>query len=661
MAAMHPMEPDHVHEEIELQLPGLLQLHARVGGPGAAVARLLPRARPDAALRLHEDGAPDPAVVPTRERWVLKSPQHLEQLGPLLATFPDATVVVTHRDPVAVVQSHDHHGLLRRPHRLPDTSARVVPGLLDRAHRRVARRVVARPAPPARAIAPWTSTSTSTWPTRWATLERVYDCAGMELTAQARAEVAGYQHAHPRGKEGRVVYDLRRDFATTPEEVRARFGAYLDRFPVRIGGGMSIAGPGGPPHRHAAGQGAPPAGLRRPGPPGRRRDLPLGRLHRGLHAPDRDGRVIVNTGMGFEAPHHKRVFDAVRPGPTHYVVTTQAHVDHLGGVDLFKEADTVYVAQENNQACQADDARIRSLRMRTAGIWFDTLGTDARRIARENPGVSMRQSEPVPDVTFDDRLELDADGLDMELVAAVGETIDSLIVWLPERRTALVSNLFGPLFPHFPNLNTLRGDRYRFVEPYLESVRKVRALRPDVLVTGRHEPIVGAELIDASLERLSGAVDYVHQRALEGFNAGTDVWTLMREIELPAAPPGRPGLRDGLLGGAHPVGELRGLVQAPIDHRALSRLRTGCDLRPGDGPRPRGCPGAGRGCPGTGRRDGGHPDRRGARSPPPRRGGATVGAVPGAHPLARTRRGCQLLGERLAARPDSQRWGSDGP
>jgi alkyl sulfatase BDS1-like metallo-beta-lactamase superfamily hydrolase len=252
-----------------------------------------------------------------------------------------------------------------------------------------------------------------------------------------------------------------------------------------------------------------------------------------------NGRVIVNTGMGFEAPHHKRVFDAIRPGPTHYIVTTQGHVDHLGGVDLFKEPDTVYVAQENNQACQADDARIRGLRMRTAGIWFDTLGTDARRIAKENPGVSMRQSEPMPDVTVGERLELRCDGLDIELVAAVGETIDSLVVWLPQRRTALVSNLFGPLFPHFPNLNTLRGDRYRFVEPYLESVRKVRAMRPEVLITGRYEPIVGTELIDASLERLSGAVDYVHQRALEGFNAGTDVWTLMREIELP------PDLRVG--------------------------------------------------------------------------------------------------------------------
>jgi glyoxylase-like metal-dependent hydrolase (beta-lactamase superfamily II) len=246
-----------------------------------------------------------------------------------------------------------------------------------------------------------------------------------------------------------------------------------------------------------------------------------------------EGRVIVNTGMGFEAPHHKRVFDAVRPGPTHTIVTTQAHVDHVGGVDLFREPDTVYVAQANNGACQADDARIRPLRMRTAGIWFDMLGTDARRIADQNPGVSMQQSEPTPDVIFDERLALDVDGVRIELVAAVGETIDSAVVWLPERRIALVSNLFGPLFPHFPNLHTLRGDRYRFVEPYLQSVRTIRDLGPDVLITGRYEPIVGAELIDASLERLYGAVDYVHRRALQGFNAGTDVWTLMEEIRLP--------------------------------------------------------------------------------------------------------------------------------
>ena len=38
-------------------------------------------------------------------RWVLKTPQHLEQIPALLHTFPDASVAFTLRDPVAVLQS----------------------------------------------------------------------------------------------------------------------------------------------------------------------------------------------------------------------------------------------------------------------------------------------------------------------------------------------------------------------------------------------------------------------------------------------------------------------------------------------------------------------------------------------------------------------------
>jgi alkyl sulfatase BDS1-like metallo-beta-lactamase superfamily hydrolase len=245
------------------------------------------------------------------------------------------------------------------------------------------------------------------------------------------------------------------------------------------------------------------------------------------------GRVIVNTGMGYEAPHHKRVFDAVRPGPTTHIITTQAHVDHVGGVALFREPGTVYVAQANNPACQLDDKRIAALRTRTAGTWFDVRGEAARRIARENPGVPMTQDVPVPDLMFDNRLSLTVGGLQLELIAAPGETIDSIIVWLPEHRIAMISNLLGPLFPHFPNINTLRGDRYRYPEPYLATVRRLRELQPELLVTGRGAPVQGAELIDACLARLHGAMDFVHTETLRGMNAGTDIWTLMREVQLP--------------------------------------------------------------------------------------------------------------------------------
>ena len=66
------------------------------------------------------------------------------------------------------------------------------------------------------------------------TLQRVYDAAGIELTDQARAEIAAYQASHPRGQAGQVVYDLRGDFDITPEQVRSRFTSYLGAFPIRI-------------------------------------------------------------------------------------------------------------------------------------------------------------------------------------------------------------------------------------------------------------------------------------------------------------------------------------------------------------------------------------------------------------------------------------------
>ena len=41
----------------------------------------------------------------TTQRWVLKSPVHLHNLDPLLATYPDARLAVTHRDPLAILGS----------------------------------------------------------------------------------------------------------------------------------------------------------------------------------------------------------------------------------------------------------------------------------------------------------------------------------------------------------------------------------------------------------------------------------------------------------------------------------------------------------------------------------------------------------------------------
>lgn len=245
------------------------------------------------------------------------------------------------------------------------------------------------------------------------------------------------------------------------------------------------------------------------------------------------GRVIINTGMGFEALTHKKIFDAECAGPTPYIVLTQGHVDHVGGVGLFREAGTQLIAQRNLAVCQQDDKRIKQVREAQAYIWFravfDTVARDAGA-----PMPKFTQDVPVADISFDDRYDFELGGMRFEVLSTPGgETIDSSVVWLPQHRILFSGNVFGPLFPHFPNFNTIRGDRYRQFEPYLQSLRRIRALEPELLITGHFEPIVGKDLIRACLDRLEAAVEFVHVETLKGMNSGKDIWTLMREVQLP--------------------------------------------------------------------------------------------------------------------------------
>ena len=60
---------------------------------------------------------------------------------------------------------------------------------------------------------------------------KILAVAGLELTDTARAAFEEYVAGNPRGKEGRVTYDLRADFGIEPGELRERFAFYYEAFP----------------------------------------------------------------------------------------------------------------------------------------------------------------------------------------------------------------------------------------------------------------------------------------------------------------------------------------------------------------------------------------------------------------------------------------------
>ncbi|MEX0579859.1 MAG: MBL fold metallo-hydrolase [Mycobacterium sp.] len=249
-----------------------------------------------------------------------------------------------------------------------------------------------------------------------------------------------------------------------------------------------------------------------------------------------DGRVVINAGMGFEGPVHRANLDSVDSAPVVYIILTQGHYDHVGGLDSVRDPDTKIVAQANWSQWRDDNERLARYRIsRSAFAFSDTLATGIARIqerfGRKLPG----QSTPAADIVVEDGLTLRVGERTLELIATPGgETTDSMVVWLPDEKICLCGNVFGALFGHMPNLVTMRGDRYRDALTVIETIERVRALAPEVLLTGHFAPITGGERIQFELTRLCDAVQYVHDATVEGMNSGKDVRTLMREITLPS-------------------------------------------------------------------------------------------------------------------------------
>lgn len=231
-AAMHDRFPEAIEEEVEILdldfAAYVLEWHARVPGWRDFYLGL------DQARHYGYMKAVLQALTFLRgpRTWVLKSPQHCEQLRPLMATFPDATVAFTHRDPVAVVQSTitmmAYSDRLRRRSIEPQW---LLEYWTDRVERLLSACVRDRDTVPTDRSIDIAFHHLNGH--EIGLLEDLYSRAGVDLTSKARKAFQAYLDSNPRGKHGAVHYDLQGHFGISPDDLRARFAFYFDRFDIQ--------------------------------------------------------------------------------------------------------------------------------------------------------------------------------------------------------------------------------------------------------------------------------------------------------------------------------------------------------------------------------------------------------------------------------------------
>jgi Sulfotransferase family len=169
------------------------------------------------------------------ERWLLKAPPHLPGLRALCAVYPDANVIVTHRDPLEVVASvASLHVVLRRTFSGAVDPLAVGPEVSRMLAGDIRRGFAARDdgcGPPEQFLDVWYSQLIDD---PLAVVRRIYRHFDLPLSMAVEARMHAYLAKNRKDRNGPHVYSLGQ-FGLDRDIERERYREYWDRWQNPVG------------------------------------------------------------------------------------------------------------------------------------------------------------------------------------------------------------------------------------------------------------------------------------------------------------------------------------------------------------------------------------------------------------------------------------------
>ncbi|HEX5420521.1 MAG TPA: sulfotransferase [Gammaproteobacteria bacterium] len=229
---IHPIAPDLPQECIAITAQVFMSIQFHTTHNVASYENWFERDSQELAYRFHYRLLQHLQARRPGKRWVLKAPGHLFALGALLARYPNAKVIQTHRDPLRVMASMASHAtVLRRAFSDVAVPSEIAADWADRWAKALDSFLAVRDRSPDEQFFDVAYEEVENAPE--ATIERIYDFLGWPLGDEARSAMREFLAANPKNKHGVHRYSLSQ-YGLDRDTERARFRRYCERFAIPI-------------------------------------------------------------------------------------------------------------------------------------------------------------------------------------------------------------------------------------------------------------------------------------------------------------------------------------------------------------------------------------------------------------------------------------------
>jgi hypothetical protein len=166
------------------------------------------------------------------ERWLLKAPAHMWAIDKLIDTFPDVSVVWSHRNPLACTASICSMTHLLMEDQVDMPKEVLGPIVMDFYATSLERGLAVRDqSDPARFI---DVNHDDFVGDSLGTVGRIYEHFGLPIGDDAAASLKAHIETNPKGRHGKHEYNLD-DWGLTADDVAKRFEPYVERFEIEMG------------------------------------------------------------------------------------------------------------------------------------------------------------------------------------------------------------------------------------------------------------------------------------------------------------------------------------------------------------------------------------------------------------------------------------------